>query len=241
MKLRLPLLALLFLTASGGDLQPVPALTGPVVDEAHVVSPGDRAMLDNLARNVRAQDDGNGVQLGFLLVPSIGYEPIEDFSIRVAEAWKIGTKGADNGLLFVVATNDHKMRLEVGGGLEGKLPDVLAGRIVDETLKPAFRTGRFGAGLLAGAQQALSILQVGPGALPQAHRPADGGGIPMDLVVWLLIIAFIVVINFLGRGRRGGFWIGGGGFGGGGFGGGSGGGWSGGGGGFSGGGASGSW
>ncbi|MHB8418228.1 MAG: TPM domain-containing protein [Myxococcales bacterium] len=209
-----------------------------MVDEAGLLSPADRDALEHLARTTRAQDDGNGVQLGFLLVPSLQGEPIEDFSIRVAERWKLGTKGPDNGLLFVVARDDHQMRIEVGGGLEGKLPDVLAGRIVDGTLRPAFREGRYGPGLLEGAAEALAAIggqtQAVPSGLSARRLLTDNGQL-------LAYLAFFLLISLLGGRRRRGFWFGGGGWSGGWSGGGGGGGWSGGGGGFSGGGASGSW
>ena len=226
---------LLLLLAAGG-VQPVPALTGPVVNQSRVLSASDRETLEALARDTRAEDDGRGVQLQFLLVPSLGGEPVEDFSIRVAEAWKIGSKGADNGLLFVVATNDHQMRLEVGGGLEGKLPDVLADHIVEGILRPAFRQGRFGPGLLAGAQQALSILEVGPRTLPPEGQPQGNPDSQLFRMLGLLALIVLLVFFRILRGYPfGGLWFGGS------FGGGGSGGWSGGGGGFSGGGASGDW
>jgi len=206
-----------------------------------MLSASDRAALEHLARTTRAEDDGNGVQLQFLLVPSLEGEPIEDFSIRVAEAWKLGTKGQDNGLLFVVSRDDHRMRIEVGGGLEGKLPDVLAGRIVDGTLRPAFREGRFGAGLLDGAAQALAAIGGRPGAIPTGPTLSARGFLEDN---WPVVLFFLLFLLFplLGSRRWGrGGWSGGWSGGVGGWSSGGGGGWSGGGGGFSGGGASGSW
>ncbi len=232
----------------------VPELTGPVVDQAGLLSGPERRRLEGLARAARAVHGGTGVQLQYLLVPSLEGQPIEDFSIRVAEAWKLGTKGEDNGVLVTVAVKDRAVRIEVGGGLEGGLTDAQSSRIIRAVIAPAFRERRFGDGLYDAGLQILSAT----GGLPpevarrQAARPSHesrGGG----LVVVALIIGFLVlrsVLGFSGRRRRG-FWgggpfigggWGGGGFGGGGFGGGGGGGgWSGGGGGFSGGGSSGSW
>ena len=170
---------------------------------------------------------------------------MEAFSIRVAEAWKLGTRGQDNGLLFVVARDDRKMRIEVGGGIEGGLTDAQSGRIIRNTLAPAFRAGRYGDGLYAGAQEALSAL----GALPQDLRAAPrraaprgtGGGSLLFFGLfglWLLLS----LLGGAGRRRRSAWGmvpgLGGGLFGGGGS---RGGGWGGGGGGFSGGGASGNW
>ena len=237
----------------------IPALTGPVVDTAGVLDARSVAALDRLARAGRATEGGSGPQLQFLVIPTLDGEDIESFSMRAAEAWRIGTKGKDNGVLVVVAVRDRKVRIEVGGGVEGGLTDAQAGRIIRSTIVPAFREGRYGDGLYAAGRQILAAL----GALPQgteagsparARRPppsADVGGLLGLLLtmgsplVFGLIIFFIVVrLIFGSRGPRGprGPWGGGwGGSSGGGWSSGGGGGWSGGGGGFSGGGASGSW
>ena len=234
---------------------PIPALSGPVVDAAGLLDVNARARLESLARAARALNGGQGVQLQILTVPSLDGEPIEDFSIRVAEAWKVGTKGSDNGLLFTVAKAEHKFRLEVGGGLEGDLTDIQSQHILDDTLTPAFRRGDYGGGLYAASVEALSAVHGLPqGAqVPQAwsqnsyngRRGPSAGG--LGLLAWLLlrhpIVLLFLVIVFFWLVRRRIFFLpfgfgGGGGFSGGG---GGGGGWSGGGGGFSGGGASGGW
>lgn len=233
----------------------VPRLTGPVVDEAGVLDGGWKTRLSDLARAARAQNGGAGPQLQYLLVKTLDGEPIENYSMRVAEAWKLGTKGKDDGVLVVVAVKDRKVRIEVGGGLEGGLTDAQSGRIIRSAIVPAFREGRYGEGLHAAGQQILGALGALPQGMPQAPRRQVQKEFPVPIVgallgllfslgapvLFLLIVAFVIVRALLGAGRRGprGPW-GGGGFSGGGFSGG-GGGWSGGGGGFSGGGASGSW
>jgi uncharacterized protein len=233
---------------------PVPPLTGPVVDAAGLLDAGAERALAELATSARAAQGGQGVQLQYLVVRSLEGEPIEDYAIRVAEAWKIGSKGQDNGVLVVVAVEDRAVRIEVGGGIEGGLTDLQAGRIIRSTIVPAFRAGQYGQGLYDAGVQILSAL----GALPQGAArpraaPAPGRIGASSLVIGLFLIVMLFRIlgalgprrSFLGRGRRGGgWWIGGPPFGGGGFGGfggGGGGGWGGGGGGFSGGGASGRW
>lgn len=230
----------------------VPALTGPVVDEAGLLDRGDEARLEALARAARAQQGGRGVQLQFLIVPSLDGEPIEDFSIRVAEAWKIGSKGADNGVLVTVSRDDRAVRIEVGGGLEGELTDVQASRIIRDAIVPAFQRGQYGDGLYQAGVQILGALGALPAnvAAPPRSRPAAHVS---SLTVLFFVVAFLFLRIMAGFGarRRGLLWalpwiLGSGGrgrggpWGGGGFGGG-GGGWSGGGGGFSGGGASGRW
>jgi uncharacterized protein len=189
------------------------------------------------------------VQLQYLVVRSLEGEPIESFSIRVAEAWKIGSKGKDNGLLVTVAVEDRAWRIEVGGGLEGEVPDALARRIGDRLLVPAFRAGRYADGLYDAGAELLTLAGVAPESV-QAHARARTRGVTglpsgFGVLIAIFVILWIVSNVFRGFGPRrrsmwggGGPWIGGGGFGGGG---GGGGGWSGGGGGFSGGGASGRW
>jgi uncharacterized protein len=243
----LPLLAALALAA------PVPDLTGPVVDEAGVLSSAEARRLDALARAGLAQSGARGVQLQFLLVETLDDQPIEDFSIRVAERWKLGTKGKDNGLLVVVVTKDRKMRIEVGGGLEGEVTDAQAARVIRDVMAPAFRQGKYGAGLYGAGVQLLSAAGALPASVDRrdlARRKLPGAfdGWFSPLLLLIPLVWFIAMVS--GWRRRSSPWWwggwGGGGFGGGGGwgsggGGGGGGGWSGGGGGFSGGGASGGW
>jgi uncharacterized protein len=252
MRRALAVAALLVSAAAARAAAPIPPLTGPVVDAAGLLDGGAERRLAALARAARAE--GRGVQLQYLLVRSLEGEPIEDYSIRVAEAWKIGTKGRDDGVLLTVAVEDRAVRIEVGGGLEGGLTDLQASRIIRETIAPAFRAGRYGDGLHDAGVQILAAL----GALPADLRGGAGGprpgvtGAPSGLGALLALLVILSVVGNVLRGfgprrRRhlwwgGGPWIGGGGWGGGGIGrGGFGGGWSGGGGGFSGGGASGRW
>lgn len=226
---------------------PVPSLTGPVVDRAGAIPAPDEARLDSLARAARAANGGRGPQLAFLVVPSLEGEPIEEYSIRVAEAWKLGGAQEDNGVLFVVAVNDHQMRIEVGNGVEGELTDAQSGRIIRETMAPLFRQNRYGEGLYAGAARALDALGVRSADLPgpEAYRQRATRHQPIG--PWFLLFFAIpfFLLRLLGGRHRRTFWTGPGGFGGfggGGFGGrGGGGGYHGGGGGFSGGGSSGSW
>lgn len=220
----------------------VPKLTGPVVDNAHIVNERDRQYLDQLIRRVY---ESSQVQMQVLTVDSLGGEAIEQASIAVTDKWKLGKKGDDKGVLLFVAVQDHKVRIEVGQGLEGDLPDILASRIIREVIVPAFKQGDMSGGVVAGVQNIAAI--VAPDLGLNTHKKQMNGDNAVA-IVYILFILFTFIFGLFGR-RRGfwgggpGFWgggFGGGGFGGGGFGGG-GGGWSGGGGGFSGGGASGGW
>jgi len=255
-------LALLFAVAPlrAAPAVAVPRLTGPVVDVAGSIDDRWERRLSDLSRKARAQKGGAGPQLQYLIIPTLDGEPIEDYAMRVAEAWKLGTKGKDDGVLVVVALKDRKVRIEVGGGLEGGLTDAQSGRIIRGVIAPAFRENRYGEGLYAAGQQILAALGALPEGMSQPQRrkaeprqvdiPIIGGllgflfGMGAPILV-LLIVVFLILRLLFGshrgpRGPWGGGGFGGGLGGGGGFSGG-GGGWSGGGGGFSGGGASGSW
>jgi uncharacterized protein len=217
-----------------------------VVDQAGILDAGSERRLEALARGARAVP-GGGVQLQFLTVRALEGEPVEDFSIRVAEAWKLGSAERDDGVLVTVAVEERAVRIEVGGGLEGGLTDVQASRIIRGTIAPAFQAGRFGEGLYDAGVQILSALGSLPGDVARRQaRPEPQARLPVLAIVFLFVVLSLLG-SFTGFGRRrrrhlwwgGGPWVGGGGFGGGL--GGGGGGWSGGGGGFSGGGASGRW
>jgi uncharacterized protein len=128
-------------------LQPsLPALSGRVVDLAGILSPAEE---DELVRKLEAIETETSVQIVVAAIPSLEGEPIEDFSIRLAEAWKIGQAGLDNGAIILVVPGERRVRIEVGYGLEPVIPDGLAGRIIRERMTPAFREGNFYAGLLS--------------------------------------------------------------------------------------------
>lgn len=221
----------------------IPKLTQHVTDQAQVLSPDAARRLE---QKLTEYERATGHQFALLTLASLEGAPIEDYAIRVAEAWRLGDAKRDDGLILIVAKADRKMRIEVGYGLEGAVPDALAGRIIRHQLTPAFRQGNFNAGIeqafdtLMKAAQGEAV-RVGPAPERQRERGAAGLASLLPVLFWVALLG-IGVLSGLGRRRRGGFFIGGfgGGFGGGGFGGG-GGGFSGGGGGFGGGGASGDW
>ena len=118
----------------------VPPLSGRVVDQTGTLSSGDIAALTQTLKDLETR---KGSQVAVLIVPTTQPETIEQYSIRVAEAWKIGRKKIDDGALLVVAKNDRKLRIEVGYGLEGALNDATASRIIEEVITPKFRSGDF--------------------------------------------------------------------------------------------------
>ena len=135
------------LTASLSCALDVPQLKGRVNDYANMISPQVRSQLENELKNFEKTDS---TQIVILTVESLEGDALEDFSIRVAEKWKIGQKGKDNGAILIVAKKDRKTRIEVGRGLEGKLTDLTAGRIVQLVINPQFKRGDFDAGFSAG-------------------------------------------------------------------------------------------
>ncbi len=254
---RLPLclgLLLLLLAAAVQADVAVPPLQTRVTDLAGLLTPDQRASLES---RLQAFERTKGSQIAVLIVPTTEPETIEQYAIRVAEAWKLGRKGIDDGVVLAVARDDRTLRLEVGYGLEGVLNDATAKRITSEIIVPAFKQGRFYEGINAGVDRIIRVIEGEPLPPPQrstAHR--DSGIDPLLLLLVFLLLGSLLV-NVLGQSQQGrwsntgrrygrsgyygpGGW-GGGGSGGGFGGGGSGGGFGGGGGGFGGGGASDRW
>src|SRR6478752_2765555 len=144
----------------------VPPLVGRVVDQTGTLASGDVASLNQTLRNFEAR---KGSQIAVLIVPSTEGEAIEQFSLRVAETWKIGRKKIDDGALIVVAKNDRRLRIEVGYGLEGALTDVTSKRIIDEIITPKFKSGDFAGGVSAGVDRIIRVIdgEKLPGVEPQ--------------------------------------------------------------------------
>jgi uncharacterized protein len=229
----------------------LPALRGRVNDLANVL-PAERAAA--LEAKLAEHERRTQQQFALLTVPSLEGEAIEPYAVDVFEQWKLGDKKRDDGLLVVVAPNDRKVRIEVGYGLEGVIPDAIAARVIRDVMAPAFRENDYAGGIDAAFTALIATAGGDPNALPepqQARRQPK-----VSLMPLLLPFIFFFILSRLGGGRRGrrrGMWMmgpgfgagfGGGGFSGGGFGGGGfggGGGFRGGGGGSGGGGASGSW
>jgi uncharacterized protein len=162
----------------------VPPLSGRVVDQTGTLSADDAATLTQRLKDLQTR---KGSQVAVLIVPTTQPETIEQFSIRVAEAWKIGRKKIDDGALLVVAKNDHKLRIEVGYGLEGALTDVTARRIIDEIIVPHFKTGDFTGGISAGVDRIIRI--IGGEPLP-APRPEVSHSVDPDMFFDIIFSPF---------------------------------------------------
>jgi uncharacterized protein len=230
----------------------VPPLRGRVTDYAGVMRQEQTQFLESQLAQLE-RDTGH--QVAVLTIPTLDGEDIEGFSIRVAESWKIGKKGFDNGVILVVAVKDRRLRLEVGYGLEGVLPDAIAKRITSDYIVPRFRQQDYAGGIVAGIDAVQKVIRKEPlpeSARSKAQQEPNLNFFAMFAITFVVLglMAFASTANrrrsgvWGTRGQRGPIiWGGPGGWGSGGFGGGGsdGGGFSGGGGGFGGGGASDSW
>ena len=251
-RLILALVVLMTPLAAAASGPAIPPLTGRVIDNANLLDDWTRNKISSELENFEKQ---SGTQLVVVTIPDLGGYTIEDWGIALGRGWGIGQKGKNNGLLLMVAPNDHDVRIEVGYGLEGDLPDATAHAIIQKIILPRFRAGDMAGGINAGVDAVIETLGGKPvAALADNSGGSDNGSGQVAAVIPIIFVFFVLVMllsNLRRRGYRtgypyymgypfymGGRGIGGGGFSGGGF---SGGGFSGGGGSFGGGGASGHW
>ena len=227
-----------------------PALTGRVVDGAHVLSAGARADLEGKLADL---ENKSGIQLVVATVSSLGGQAIEPYANALFRAWKLGEAKKNNGVLFLVAPNEHRVRIEVGYGLEGTLTDATSAIIIANAAAPRFKAGDFDGGVARAVEDIVTVLTTD--SADWQKKPelrAEDNASSLDALAPFLFILFILFVFTMSRVRgagmlgnavilSSGFGRGGSSFGGGGFGGGGGGGFSGGGGSSGGGGASGSW
>ncbi len=158
--------------ALAADLQPVPSLQSRVTDTTGTLTAGQQAELEG---KLAAFEQRKGAQIALLIVATTQPEAIEQYSLRVVEAWKLGRKNTDDGALLLVALQDRTLRIEVGYGLEGALPDATANRIIDEVIKPMFRQGDIYGGVSAGLARIMSVVDGEPLPPPDRswHAPGD--------------------------------------------------------------------
>lgn len=196
-------LALLWLGSQAWGLE-VPFLAGRVNDLAGLL-PQQRQ--EQLEAKLEELERATGAQVVVLTIPSLEGENLEDFSHRVASTWQLGQKGKDNGVLFLVAKNDRKMRLEVGYGLEEVLPDAVCRRILDSLVRPRFRAGDFPGGIEAGVEAVSKVIsgQTLPEAAKKGRgskRPAPMGWAPklLFLAIFLLVVGLFSLAAFFSSG-----------------------------------------
>ena len=181
--------ALLMTTpAPAQQLVPVPPLSSPVTDLTGTLTPDQIAALD---AKLRAFEQAKGSQIAVLIVATTEPEAVEQYALRVAEAWKLGRKGVDDGALLLVALQDRKVRIEVGYGLEGALPDAIANRIIDEDVVPQFRRGDFHGGIATAVDRMMRVVDGEPLPPRVARGPAQDVPGLFGLLPFLFILAIV--------------------------------------------------
>ena len=189
--------------AQAQDLLPVPALSGRVIDQTGTLTP---AQTQALTAKLAAIETQRGAQIAVLMVPTTQPEDVFTYSQRVANTWKIGRREVGDGIVIVVAKNDRRINIEIAKTLEGAIPDVLAGRIINDQIKPAFKAGDYAGGLSAAIDQLdQRIAGEGlPAPAPDAgrgHRGASGFDL-QDLMIFLFVgapIAGALLTGIFGR------------------------------------------
>jgi uncharacterized protein len=188
------LLLLVLLPVTASPLE-VPALTGRVNDYAHLLSADTVRRLDRQLAELERTDS---TQVVVLTIPTLDGENLEEYSIKVAEAWRIGQKGLDNGVILLIAKQEHKIRIEVGRGLEGKLTDLLSGRITRQEMVPRFRQGDFDGGVIAGVNAIAAVVRGEYAASQeQPHRQGRTPSVFPYLLVLLVVCIFAGAVSRL--------------------------------------------
>ncbi len=191
--LLLALLALLAAPLQAADeLQPIPKLEARVTDLTGTLSAGEQADLEQKLKTFEAR---KGAQLAVLMVATTHPEEIEQYSIRVVEAWKLGRSKTDDGVLLLLAKDDRTLRLEVGYGLEGALTDATANRIKDEIMVPLLKQGQYYAAIDAGLAQVMKVIDGEALPPPETQWQGAGGALPQALPV--LFIIFLVLSRIM--------------------------------------------
>jgi uncharacterized protein len=185
-------IALAIPARAGGAAQEFPAPAGPVTDRARILDQGTARQLEQIIAEVRAR---TSAEIAVLTVATTGPVPIQDYAVGVFDAWKIGKRGQDNGLLFLVAVEDRRMWIATGYGLEGILPDSKIGTIRDRVILPFFRSGRYGEGILRGtAALAEVILAAGGASGGPATATVGRGRQAGSATTTILLVVFLLLI-----------------------------------------------
>jgi len=194
-------LCLLLAVSRGVAAQaPVPPLDARVTDVAGALSAAQKTVLEE---RLAVFEGEKGSQIAVLIVPTTAPEAIEQYSIRVVEQWKLGRKGVADGVLLLIALQDRKMRIEVGYGLEGVLPDLVAHRIIDEVIKPRFKQGDYYGGIEEGVGAIMKVIareELPPGKGGSGASSAQHGA-SLPIVVFLVILVWAVLRGLFGPSR----------------------------------------
>ncbi len=176
----------------------VPPLTARVTDLSATLTSEQRAALE---QKLAALEARKGSQVAVLLVPTTQPETVEQYAIRVFDRWKLGRKGVDDGVLLLVAKNDHRLRIEVGYGLEGAIPDAVARRVIEEDIVPLFKQGNFYGGISAGADRVIKLIEGESMPAPRRTAAPGSGWSTETLFLGFIILAMVsqLLHSLLGR------------------------------------------
>lgn len=189
-------LSLIVLLVGSVQALEVPYLSGRIVDEANII---DASSEQNLIQLLKTHEDQTGDQIAVLTLPSLEGDSLEDFTTRVFEKWQLGQKGKDNGILFLVVPNDRKMRIEVGYGLEGKIPDAIASQIIRNVAAPAFKQQNYSGGISAVVGSLVKILESEPGQydyIASGPPPTEQMDTKSKIIIGLFFSVFYSVLIF---------------------------------------------
>ncbi|MGH8570254.1 MAG: TPM domain-containing protein [Gammaproteobacteria bacterium] len=185
-------MALCLCTAPWAEV-PVPVLTARVTDLTGTLQPAETQALEDRLRDFETR---TGAQIAVLIVPSTAPDAIEGYSIKVVENWRLGRKGVDDGVLLLVAKDDRRARIEVGYGLEGVIPDVLASRIIHEAITPRFKAGEFHGGIAAGVERLMGLIAGEPLPAPAETSPSPSWDLLPLVFIPALIAAQVLHLVF---------------------------------------------
>ena len=177
------------------DLRPIPPLTAHVTDLTGTLEPQQIQALED---ELKALEQSKGSQVGVLMIATTGPEDIAAYGIRVAEAWKLGRRGTDDGVILIIAKDDHRVRIEVGRGLEGAIPDAAAARVIREYLAPRFRADDYYGGLHDATDALGKLIRDEPLPPPLTDEQDDGVGriMPSLAAAWFVAL---LLRGMLGR------------------------------------------
>ena len=199
--IRRPLAVLLLLLAGAAaagaqGLEPIPELRARVTDTVGILDPTQQAALEAKLKSLEAE---KGAQIAVLIIPTARPESIEQYALRVAEAWKLGREGVDDGALLVIATEDRQVRIEVGYGLEGVLTDATSRRIIAEAIVPHFRTGDMYGGTAAGVDRMILVARGEELPAPEVRSSGDSPAAYLPLAFVLAIVAGGIFTKLFGK------------------------------------------
>ena len=175
--------------AAEGDPQPIPKYDKRVIDLTATLSTEDEARI---SARLKAFEAEKGAQIAVLIVGTTQPEAIFDYAMRVTENWKIGRKGVDDGVLFLIAKNDRKMQILTGPGLQGALTDAMSKRIISEIVGPKFRAGEFAAGIEQGVEKIIAVLK-GEALPPPVKKRVASSSVNVENFLMLGFVAALVV------------------------------------------------